>query len=313
MVEQNHDQRFKTLIQEFFDDFMRLFFARWAERLDCSSPEWLTQEAFPDPPEGPRRVMDLVARLPAREPIPGARPTDDAWLALVHNEIESPDKAAPLRSRMHRYHSALRDRYGLPVLPIGVFLRVGLDGIGIDTHVESFWELEVVRFQYLYVGLPGLDGVQYVQGDNWLGVALAALMRIPREQVVWLGAEALRRLTEAPLSERKRDLLGECVQAYLPMDEQLRQEFEALLKAKPYAGVRAVNKTVYEKGIEKGLETGEERGRRNQLRELLAVRFGPLSAVVVARLEAMSLDQLKPLVPAILNANSLKDLGLSDD
>jgi hypothetical protein len=80
----DHDQRFKTLIQEFFDDFMRLFFARWAERLDCSSPEWLPQEVFPDPPEGPRRVLDLVARLPAREPIPGARPTDGAWLALIH-------------------------------------------------------------------------------------------------------------------------------------------------------------------------------------------------------------------------------------
>ena len=50
MNDQDHDQRFKTLIQEFFGDFMRLFFARWAERLDCSSPEWLSQEAFPDPP-----------------------------------------------------------------------------------------------------------------------------------------------------------------------------------------------------------------------------------------------------------------------
>jgi hypothetical protein len=174
--------------------------------------------------------MDLVARLPAREPIPGASPTNGTWLALVHIEIESPDKAAPLRGRMHRYHVALRDRYGLPVLPIGVFLRVGLDGIGIDTHLETFWELEVVRFQYLYVGLPGLDGLQYVQGDNWLGVALAALMRIPRERVAWLGAEALRRLTEAPLAKRKQFLLSECVQAYLPMDEALRQEFDELLK-----------------------------------------------------------------------------------
>jgi len=300
----DHDQRFKTLIQEFFEDFMRLFFARWAERLDCSAPEWLPQEVFPDPPEGPRRVMDLVARLPAREPIPGARPADDTWLALVHIEIESPDKAAPLRGRMHRYHVALRDRYGLPVLPIGVFLRVGLDGIGIDTRLETFWELEVVRFQYLYVGLPGLDGLQYVRGDNWLGVALAALMRIPRERVAWLGAEALRRLTEAPLPKRKQFLLSECVQAYLPMDDELRQEFDELTKAEPFQGVRAVNKTVYEEG----LEAGRERGRREQLRELLEEEFGPLPSKVLDRLNTMPLDQLRPLVKAALRSNSLTGL-----
>lgn len=304
MDELDHDQRFKTLLQEFFEDFMRLFFARWAERLDCSAPEWLPQEVFPDPPEGPRRVLDLVARLPAREPIPGFEPAGDTWLALVHVEIESPDRAAPLRQRMHRYHVALRDRYGLPVLPIGVFLRVGLDGIGIDTYLETFWELEVIRFQYLYVGLPGLDGVQYVQGDNWLGVALAALMRIPRDRVAWLGAEALRRLTEAPLAKRKQYLLSECVQAYLPMDDQLRAEFEKLIQAEPYQGVRAVNKTVYEKG----LEAGQERGRREQLRELLEEDFGPLPTKVLDRLNTMPLDQLRPLVKAALRSNSLAGL-----
>ena len=56
----DHDQRFKTLIQEFFGDFLALFFRPWAERLDTEAVEWLTQEVFPDPPEGPRRVLDLV-------------------------------------------------------------------------------------------------------------------------------------------------------------------------------------------------------------------------------------------------------------
>ncbi len=105
----------------------------------------------------------------------------------------------------------------------------------------------------LYVGLPGLDAVQYLEGDNWLGVALSALMRIPAEQVAWLGAEALRRLAEAPLDNRRKFLLAECVQAYLPMTDEQRREFEALLSTEPYAGVQAVNVTVYEKGELKGL------------------------------------------------------------
>jgi len=58
-----------------------------------------------------------------------------------------------------------------------------------------------------------------VQGDNWLGVALSALMRIPPERAAWLGAEALRRIQAAPLTDQQRFLLGECVEAYLPLDD----------------------------------------------------------------------------------------------
>lgn len=79
---------------------------------------------------------------------------------MVHIEIESPDRARPLRARMYQYYHLLRTKYQLPVLPIGVFLQVGLDGLGIDVYQEQFWELETVRFQYLYVGLPALDAIE---------------------------------------------------------------------------------------------------------------------------------------------------------
>src|SRR2546429_1534638 len=97
----DHDQRFKVLIQEFFVEFLLLFFAAWAERFDCSAVEWLDKEVFPDPPEGPRRTLDLVGKLPARQPVRGQRSGEpEQWLALVHIEMESPGRAAPLRGRM---------------------------------------------------------------------------------------------------------------------------------------------------------------------------------------------------------------------
>jgi hypothetical protein len=201
----DHDQRFKNLIREFFAEFLLLFFANWARRLDCSQVEWLDKEVFPDPPTGDRSVLDLVAKLPAREPIPGQEPNDlGVWLALVHIEIESPDKAAPLRPRMFDYYTALRKRYDLPVLPIALYLKVGLNGIDVDCYEEHFWELRPIRFEYLYVGLPALDAIEYVQGDNWLGWALSVLMKIPKERIVELGAEALRRIAETPMSAQKR-------------------------------------------------------------------------------------------------------------
>src|ERR1019366_6280098 len=250
----DHDQRFKNLIREFFADFLRLFFAQWAAWFDCSKIEWLDKEVFPDAPKGSRSVLDLVAKLPAREKIVEGSADIESWLALVHIEIESPDKVAPLRPRMFRYYVYLRDRYELPVLPIGLYLQVGLDGIGIDVYEEHFWELEAVRFQYLYVGLPALDAVKYAESDNWLGVALAALMKMPRDQAALLGADALKRISEAPLSDQKRYLLSECVQAYLPMDETQEHEIKKLLATEKYSGVRAMNKTWFEEAEEKGIE-----------------------------------------------------------
>jgi hypothetical protein len=305
----DHDQRFKTLLQEFFADFLRLFFALWAERLDCSAVEWLDKEVFPDPPEGARHVLDLVAKLPTRQAVPGQRPGEPQnWLALIHIEIESPDRVTPLRPRMFHAYGHLRRKYGLAVLPIGLYLRVGLDGIGIDVYEEHFWELRPIRFEYLYVGLPALNAVEYVQGDNWLGVALSALMRIPKDRVAWLGAEALRRIKEAPLTDQQRFLLGECVQAYLPLDEEQQREFEGLVATGPYSGVQAMNKTYYERGLERGWEEA----RRAILREQVEEKFGPLSRQVQERLERLPAERLAGLTKAVLRAESLRELGLED-
>ncbi len=191
--------------------------------------------------------------------------------------------------------------------------KVGLDGIGTDVYEEYFWEFRPIHFQYLYVGLPGLDAIQYVQGDNWLGVALSALMNIPRDEVAWLGAEALRRLTDAPLTDQRRFLLGECVTAYLPMDDAQRLEFEQLTAAKPFEKVKAMNKTYYERGIEKGIEKGQLRGKQELIREQLEGLFGPLSTKAVDRLMNLPADRLASLGRAVLRAKSLEELGLAND
>ena len=300
---QDHDQRLKNLIKTFFEEFLLLFFASWAERLDCSKVEWIDKELFLDAPQGSRKILDLVAKLPARQGVPGyAAGENDTWLALVHIEIESADKAAPVRPRMYRSYVALRDEYGLPVLPIGLFLQVKLKGIGIDVYEERFWELKPIRFEYLYVGLPGLKAVDYLEKDNWLGVALTALMEIPPEQAAWLGAEALRRIQSAPLSDQKKYLLGECVEAYLTLDKAQKQEFDALLVTENYAGARVMNQSSFEKGIEKG--------RRVVLREQLEDKFGALPTGVEAALEKLPLGEVIRLSKVVMHAQSLSDLGL---
>src|SRR5262245_41855527 len=169
-----HDQRFKVLLQEFFAEFIQLFFTDWADRFDFGEVEWLNAEVFADTPQGERRYLDLVAKVKVRQVLPAQRPGQgERWIALLHVEIESEDKVAPLRPRVFDYYWILQERYGLPVLPIGLYLRVGLQGIGWDVYEQRFWERRLLRFEYPYIGLPALDAEQYVNGDNLLGVALA--------------------------------------------------------------------------------------------------------------------------------------------
>jgi hypothetical protein len=337
----DHDQRFKTLLREFFPDFMRLFFADWAERFDFSQIEWLDKEVFPDPPQGERRVLDLVAKLPTRQAVPGQRTGEtERWLALVHAEIESEDSVQPLRSRVHDYYEHLRHLYKLPVLPIALYLRVGLEGIGIDEFVEYFWEFEVQRFRYLYVGLPGLKAENYLSGDSWLGVALAALMHIPDARRAWVKAEALRRLVTCPENEWRRFLLCECVQAYLPLEEPQQREFDQLLVSEAYKEILPMTTTWFEQGLEQGrqqgleqgrqqgleqgqqqgleqgqqqgLEQGQQQGERKMLRLILEGRYGPLSPRALERLESWPADRLAELGSALLLSQTLSELGLEE-
>ncbi len=109
-------------------------------------------------------------------------------------------------------------------LPIALFLNVALDGTGEDHHFELFWEAEIARFKYFYVALLSLNAIDYLARESYLRVALTALMKIPKEDIVRMGAEALQRIQASNLNDQQKFLLGECVEAYLPIKEEQEEE-----------------------------------------------------------------------------------------
>jgi hypothetical protein len=300
----DHDQRLKVLLKEFFEQFFLCFFPAWAERFDFGAVDWLDKELFLAPPQGERRQLDLVARLRLRPGAPPPRPGVTDLVALVHVEVETRASAVALRPRMFDYYVQLRRDTQLPVLPIGLFLRVGLDGLGWDAYEEHFWEHRVVRFEYAYVGLPALDGQEYVTGENLLGVALSALMRVPEERRAELYAEGLKRIALSSENDYRRFLLAECLEAYADLDEAQRQRLEALLATEQYQEVRPTMITTYERG---------KLAERLEMALLqLEARFGPLSPDVRQRVEALSPDELRQTMIEFVTAQSLKELRLED-
>ena len=304
----------RCCIKEFFEAFFLAFFPDWAERFEFDEIDWLDKELFLAPPQGERRQLDLVARLQAAARRPAAPRRRDRPGGPGPSRDRVARQRPAFRPRMFDYYIQLRRDTGLPVLPIALFLRVGLDGIGWDAYEEHFWEQRVVRFEYAYVGLPGLDGEPYATGENLLGVALSALMRLPAERRAELYAEGLKRIAGSGENDYRRFLLAECLEAYAELDEAQKERVQALLQAEAYREVEPLMKTTYERGIEDGIERGIERGieqgeRRSALR-LMEARFGPLSPEVKQQVEALSPEALARLQIDLLKAQSLEELRL---
>lgn len=199
----------------------------------------------------------------------------------------------------------LRERYGLPVMPIVVYLKVGLDGLGVDTVIDRIFEFEALTYRYFYVGLPGLNAEDYLRGDSWLGVALSALMNMPKDRIVALGTEAMDRIAEATgLNDEQKYLLGDCVEAYLDIDADQAKEFHRQLELQAAGRVNPMNKTRYDLALERGVELGEQKGRQEGQREgrqegtVLAFR-----AAVAELLEAKIGSLPESLSSAIDDAN----------
>lgn len=297
----DHDQRFKALLREFLPEFVALFLPDWADRFDFPRTQWLEQDAFLDPPGGDRKLLDLVAKVPTTVPVTD-RPAD--CLLLIHVEVESGDSAADLRGRMLQYYAYLRRAHGLPVLPVGLFLRVGLGGSGRDVYEEAVWGRTLLRFEYVAVGLPALDGAAYHAGPNLLGVALSALMSLPVADRARRLAEGLERIAVSGENEARRFLLAECFENYFPLPDADRPEFERLAAERFPEGKVMLN------SIE---ERGRIKERRALVTKLLERKFGALPAPVVEKLNGLSPERLEEIALELVGASSLAELGLTDE
>jgi hypothetical protein len=209
---------------------------------------------------------------------------------------------------MYEYFHFLTEKHGLTVLPIAVYLRVGLEGRGKDVYQVRVLDRVPLRFEYDYVGLSGLEGQDYLGQDNPVAIAWSALMRWPGPQRARAAVEALDRIVGSTESPARKMLLCECVQAYAPLEQDQRIELYSLLEQPQHQGVRVMFKSWSEEGKEQGILEG----RRAALLDQLEVKFPGLSQAARQRVAEWPLEKLREANRALLTAQSLRDLGLED-
>jgi len=264
---------------------------RLASGWKYGSVEWSRQGGLPGISGRPAPRLDLVASCRRSAKWPAKRPGEpEQWRALVHIEIESPERTTPLRPRIVELTLHLAPPSGFcPCCRPAFFCAWVLERARNCRFTKEHLGTEDAAFEYLYVGFAAGCGRRNTSGTNWWGSRWRR-HEDPKQPGPWLGAEALSRIR--PLRKRfSRGFVGEkCVQTYRRLDEAQQREFEALVQRKPYAGVQAMN-TTWLKRHRKRAAFG--------LRELLEDQFGPLSSTCVAKMTQLQPGALPPLQKAL--------------
>ncbi|MEM1205351.1 MAG: DUF4351 domain-containing protein, partial [Acidobacteriota bacterium] len=290
--------------------------------------------SFTDPPDRERSELDVVAEVPERG--------GGAKLLLIHVEVEGRYRRT-MGPRMLRYYRHLRLRYPkLPVLPVVLFLRGGPRGVELlEVREQVLDGPEISVFRFVAFGVSRCEAAEYLSRPEPMSWALASLMRAPGGDRVALKLGCLRPIAGADLDEARRFLLLNAVETYVELSEEESSRFAASL-ADETEEVRTMETTWADKliakgiqqglaqgveqglaqgveqglaqGVEQGLAQGVATGRREGMVDttvrLLEKRFGRLPGASRLRIDGLDERGLEALADRLLEAASLRDLGL---
>ena len=169
----DHDRLFKELLENFFAEFMELFFPEAACSIDLTEIRFLQQEIFTDVTAGDRHEVDILVET---------RLKGQPGLILVHVEPQSYVQKN-FNERMFVYFSRLYEKYRRKILPVAVFsydrVRDEPDSFGI-----VFPFLEVLNFRFYKLELKRLDWREYIHSDNPVAATLISKMGFREDERV---------------------------------------------------------------------------------------------------------------------------------
>jgi hypothetical protein len=268
----DHDHRFKELLHTFLPEFVALFLPEKADRFDWKSVEFRNTELFTSGEQGARRTVDVVAAV--RTLAGGAEEI------LIHVEIEAGPRAE-FAERMFEYYCLLRLRDRRRVLPMAVFLRGGMGGLGWMQYEEQVDDDWIAKFRFLRIPLPDIHQ-ETLPPANPVRYALNPLLASRSDDPVQLLVESLRGIAHTLGDEERRLLLGRFVQAYVPLDPGQVQAARQAVAREPEVQEMA---TLWE---ELGRAEGRVEGLRSGIQRVLRDRFETLPPDLETRLDQVT-------------------------
>ncbi len=311
-IRADYDSPWKEIIERYFPEFMAFFFPRadgeidWREGYEFLDKE--LQQVVREAEIGPRRVDKLakVTRL-----ADGA----EAWV-LVHIEVQGQSEEG-FPERMYTYNYRLFDRYKRRIASLAVL-----------TDANHGWRPH--RFAYDLFGcrvsldFPAVKLLDY--DEDWDALeadanpfAIVTMAHLQTQATQHRPVE--RYAAKLNLAKRlykrgydRRDILElfRFIDWVMTLPPELEEQFMTDVVAyeererKPY--VTSVERIAIRRGLQQGIEQGMQQALYEALLDTLEIRFGPISAILKARLNDISdIDRLKALHHDALLAESLDD------
>jgi predicted transposase/invertase (TIGR01784 family) len=273
----SHDQNFKELISTFFIEFLELFLPEVASMIDPTSITFLQQEYFVDLVEGEDKIVDLLAEVKLAG--------EDATF-LIHIEPQSTSRSV-FPQRMFFYFSRLHQKHLKRIYPIAIFSYDEPYKEAENHYVVEFPDRKVLDFNFMAIQLNRLDWRDFLDRPNPVAAALMSKMRIAKNDRPKVKAECLRLLVTLRLDPAKTRLISKFVDAYLRLDVNEEQMFQAEIDTMGLAQKEKIMQ-VTTSWEEKGLERATQTIALNMLKDNL-----PLEQI--ARLTGLTIEQLQVL------------------
>lgn len=249
------------------------------------------------------RANDVLIK--ARSPVHGE--------FLIANEMQlRPDKQMGRRLRV--YSVLGEEKYELPVYPAVVNILPPAEGVVIANHYHSEFmglvahqDYKVVNLWEVEAGLvferklsPLLPFVPILKGGQDEAMLSRAVMQLRAD-------ENIAELEPLLAFFATFVLKSEVVRRIMRWDMAVLREspwYREILEEGIEKG--------FEQGVEQGIERGIERGVRQERQEMalhiLRYRFGEMEAELVAQVEQLTAEQLRPLIDLALEAVSLAEV-----
>lgn len=297
----NHDGLFKSLLQNFFPEFIELFFPDISNNWNRDSIQFLPQEIITDIKTGEKKIIDVLAQ---------AKVAKDDKLFVIHAEHQSYTPNT-FGERMFFYYIDLYKDYRLPIYPIVIYSHDSPLTQEPSSFQIEFLGWNIIDFQYRVVQLNQLNWQNFVNTTNPVAIALMSKMKIGAKERPTVKLLSLQLLTRLGLNAAQVELISGFIGTYLKLNETEKAEFQeqiATIEPREQEQVMEIVTDWMEEGIERGIEQGMQREAALFVRRQLNRRFANLSTQQQEQIQGLTRQQLEDLEEALLNFSSIADL-----
>ncbi|NHZ72034.1 MAG: hypothetical protein GWP17_02990 [Aquificales bacterium] len=296
----DYDSPWKEIIEQFFPDFIAFFFAHIAADIDWTRGyEFLDKElqkVVRDSQTGRKRVDKLVKVW--------RKNGEEAWIA-IHIEVQGQhDQHFP--QRMFQYHTLLYNHYKRTIVSL-VILSDDL----ADWRPDNFgYELWGCKIQLDFPAVKLLDYQERwdeIEQDN-NPFAIVVMTHLQAQATTPVSARRqdakfrlARRLYEREYTRHQILELFRFIDWLMTLSPELETGFQTAIteyeEEQTMQYVTAIERKGIERGIERGIEQGIEQSTREDIIEVLRLRFQEIPAELRTQLDEINnTGQLKKLL-----------------